>query len=275
MKIPYILSAGLVAGLLAGCGSVAWHQPLQRDPQALRTEVARVTTLLLAAGEDDDIDDIDAAAFEESDIDETTDVDEVKKPPRAAKKGGTSIKVGLGMASPGTGAIGSAPSSTLPAYADVWDTGSALDIVGEFSGGTFYAQFSTASYTGLIYTNPNDANDSYLLSDAALTFIGGGAKFGTTFYGRIGAGIVMWPEVERIDASSGWGTPVLAATTGFALALGGGAEIALGSIKAYADLEYAILPAPEKAENAVVFWPQFEAEGMSVISFKTGVGITF
>ena len=157
----------------------------------------------------------------------------------------------------------------------MWDTGSALDIVGEFSGGKFYAQITTASYAGLTYTNPDDASDSYLLSEAAFTYVGGGAKFGSTFYGKVGAGFVMWPEVSRIDAFSGWSEPVLAATTGFALALGGGAEFAIGAVTAFADLEYQILPAPEKAENAIVFWPQFEAEGMNVFSFKTGVGITF
>ncbi len=57
--------------------------------------------------------------------------------------------------------------------------------------------------------------------------------------------------------------------------MGGGAEFKLGKLKAYVDAEFLLGMAPERGENAVVFWPNFEAGAMNVIKIAAGGGIRF
>jgi hypothetical protein len=57
--------------------------------------------------------------------------------------------------------------------------------------------------------------------------------------------------------------------------LDSGAEFKLGKLKAYVDAEMLLGAAPAKGENAVVFWPNFEAGGMNSFKLAGGVGLSF
>ena len=64
-------------------------------------------------------------------------------------------------------------------------------------------------------------------------------------------------------------------SAGILMFRGGGAELSLGKLKAYLDVEYLLGGAPEKGENAVVFWPNFEAGAMNSFKVAGGVGVRF
>ena len=253
-----------VAG--AGCGVVAEFGDAR--PYGRATPGAGGGFLLLGAKEGKDIDEADAPPIRK--------VKGKGKPSAAEAKGGFVLRVGGGLALPGTGAIGSAPGSTVPGYADVWTEGTAIDVVGEFGAGkkiTAYAQFSLSQFSGQRWTNPADADDSWLASDTGLAFVAGGARFGGTFYAKAAAGLLLWPEVSRVAYVSGYDEPILASGVTVAFAAGGGAEFKLGKLKAYVDAEYMLGTAPAKAENAVIFWPNFKAAETS--SFKLAGGVAF
>ena len=272
LTIPLLLAAA------AGCGGLA-HFDAQFDDVPFHSETVRhaegveVALLLLAAKEGKDIGEMEAPAPKGEKEDRAEP---------SGKAGGFVLRIGGGLALPGTGAIGSAGESApkVPAYSDVWTSGGAFEVVGEFGAGKKimpYAQVSLSQFAGQKWTNPSDPTgaDTWLASDSSLTLVAGGVRFGGRFYGKAAVGLWLWPEVSRVDYFNGYAEPIFASGAAGVLTVGGGAEFKLGGLKAYVDAEFVLGGAPAKAENAVVFWPEFEAAGMNSFKIAGGVGLSF
>jgi hypothetical protein len=152
-----------------------------------------------------------------------------------------------------------------------------VDVIAEFGGTSVrpYAQLAFAQFAGLEWTNPSNAADTWGLSDSALITIAGGARFGGKFYGKAALGVLVWPEVSRVDYTSGYAEPVFESGALVTFAVGGGAEFKLGKLVAVADAEFAFVPAPEPTQRASVFWPNFTAEGTNVLRIAGAIGFTF
>lgn len=283
MRIRFVFLVPVLA--VAGCGLSGGNGGLNvklnvklNDARfggaPLRGEVG---FLLLGAKEGEDIGEMDAPPPPDA---EGVEEDGVGKEPRreAGAAGGFALKVGGGMAFPG-GELGSAMSGyNVPSYPEIWTTGSAFELLAEFGSGRKvnpYAQLSISQFTGQRWTNPDDASDSWVASDGSVTMIAGGARFGGRYYGKAALGLLLWPEVKRIDYFSGYEEAILESGAVFAFALGGGAEFKLGKLKAYVDAEFLLGMAPERGENAVVFWPKFEPGGMNSFRLAGGVGFSF
>jgi hypothetical protein len=255
--------------LAAGCGGRPDFASLDRSAPGIVPEPAEAMMLLLAAGEDDDIDEAPASAL--------------RQPPPApaqAEDSRLALRVGLGMALPGAGAIGSARGRTVPAYADVWTAGFALEATGEFGTGDVrpYARVVAASFQGQRWTDPGNPDDSWLASDGTVTRILGGARFDIgPAYATAGLGVALMPQMSRIDYFTGREDVILEDGAAFAFSLGGGAEFTLGNLRAYADLSLDLIGArPDAAtEDAVLQWPHFEAEPMNVLTLAGGISLAF
>ncbi len=289
----FVVFALMIAA--AGCGMVAGPEgvPVGGPPGSLRPAPpvpdnapgldllslgaagADVAFILLGAKEGKDFG--EAEAPPPPAIDKVGRSDEKKRRGTAAGEDARFVlRVGGGFALPGTGVLGSAPGSRVPAYSDVWTTATAFEAVGESGAGKKlrpYAQVSVSQFSGQRWTNPDDANDSWAASDGSVALVALGARFGGRYYGRAAVGLMLWPEVKRIDYFSSYEEVIFEGGALLAFALGGGAEFKLGRLKAYVDVEYLMGMAPERGENAVVFWPNFEAGGMS--SFKLAGGVAF
>jgi hypothetical protein len=273
LTVPVL--ALVLALAVAGCGPVAVFRGQDTSRGSAGASPSRLSVgadvafLLLGAREGKDIGEKDAPvpAGKKGDVG--------KKPPGEA--GGFILRVGGGLALPGTGAIGSAPGATVPAYSDVWTMGLAYEVTGEFGAGSFrpYAQLSLSQFYGKKWTNPGTPADSWLASESTVTVIAGGARLGGKAYGKASVGLVLWPEVSRVDYSDGTADPILAGGVGFTAAVGGGAEFRLGGLRAYVDLEYVLGPTPARGANATVYWPEFKAAEASSLKLTGGLGLSF
>jgi len=271
-RCAWNVSAYLVL-VLAGCAQLA-RAPAEGFPApgaAAFPAPADMAQVLLGAGEEELAPSIPPAPAPET---------EAPTPEPEEVAGGTGLRFGAGFALPGGGEIGSAPGATIPAWSDVWTAGFVLEGVYEFRGGRArpYAEFAYAQFYGQRWTNPSNSADSWIASDGGVATLAGGAKFGLgrTFYAKAALGLLFWPQVSRIDYYTGGNWPILDAGASVALALGGGAEFELGKLRAYADLEFALGTKPsDGTEDAMLFWPSFEAAGVSELKLTGGVRLSF
>jgi len=200
--------------------------------------------------------------------------------PAARRAGRGALDLGFGVALPGADAIGSAMSGyTVASYADVWASGFAFEAVGEFGGGKVrpYAKLGLASFAGQLYENPSNPGDAWVASDGTVMSILGGAKisFGVA-YAKAALGLAMMPEMSRIDNFTGTTHVILDPSSPFTLAVGCGAELRIGKLKAYADLELDFVGAPAtQTEDAYLQWPQFEPAPTTVTTLTGGIGLSF
>jgi len=276
-----------IAGLLAaaalaaqGCGYLAAGPvPLDARPLVSATQTGGAllpaslpAQMLLASGEED---------WGEDDWGVEAAQPQAPPEPAAPRARGTVIllRIGGGLGLPGSGAIGSAPGQELPVYSEVWDLGPSFEAAGDFRPDATlrpYAQYAMTSFYGKKWTNPANPADAWWASDSALSMLGAGVKLGGKAYGKVGLAIFTLPEVSRVDAVTGNEIPILRGGELTALTFGGGLDLKAGGIRLYADVEYVSGPTPEKADNAVILWPQFEtADGVSYIKIAGGIGFTF
>lgn len=185
------------------------------------------------------------------------------------------IVAGGGVALPWGAKIGYAPGEKLPNFGQIWDIGPALGVSAEFTRGKSLAPYvgvGMSSFWGKVWADPDDPWEVWQAEDGRFISVLGGVRLGGRFYGRLGGGLVFWPEARLSNVFGLGETSVYRPGAKFGFEAGGGFRFKLFGLKAFLEADYRLNTAPAASAEAKATWAGFSRGGpMSAVAFIAGL----